>query len=317
MPSPLDRRTFLGASLGTGLTTSLTASTITPASTAAPPPTVAAAAGTFSPDDAKFKYRKACKFGMTRGQSLSERFQSAKDAGFDGVEMDSPNGMSTLEVVAAAQEVGIRIPGVVDSVHWQITLSDPDAAKREEGRKALETAIRDSHAYGGTSVLLVPAVCGNSVSEEAAWERSIGEIRKTLPLAADLGIHVLIENVWNRFLYNHDGSNNQSAEKFAAYLDAIDSPWVGAYFDIGNHQKYGAPAEWIRTLGSRLVKCDVKDWGVKSGWARIGDGDVDWAAVNQALSDIGFTGWVSAEVGGGDTAYLQTVAERVDRVFSL
>ena len=118
-------------------------------------------------------------------------------------------------------------------------------------------------------------------------------------------------------MYQHDGPNNQSAEKFAAYLDAIDSPWVGAYFDIGNHQKYGLPAAWIRTLGSRLVKCDVKDWGVQGGWARIGDGDVDWAAVNQALSDIGFTGWVSAEVGGGDTAYLRTVAERVDRVFSL
>ena len=317
MPSSLDRRTFLGASLGTGLTTSLTASTITPASTAAPTPTVAAAAGNGSNADAKFQYRKACKFGMTRGKTLRERFQGAKDAGFDGVEMDSPNGMSTDEVVAAAREVGIRIPGVVDSVHWQITLSDPDAAKREEGRKALETAIRDSHTYGGTSVLLVPAVCGKSVPEAAAWDRSVEEIRKTLPLAADLGIHILIENVWNRFLYEHDGPNNQSAEKFAAYLDAIDSPWVGAYFDIGNHQKYGLPAAWIRTLGSRLVKCDVKDWGVQGGWARIGDGDVDWAAVNQALSDIGFTGWVSAEVGGGDTAYLRTVAERVDRAFSL
>ena len=173
MPSSLDRRTFLGASLGTGLTTSLTASTITPASTAAPPPTVAAAAGNVRRSGAKFQYRKACKFGMTRGKTLGERFQSAKDAGFDGVEMDSPNGLSTDEVVAAAREVGIRIPGVVDSVHWQITLSDPDAAKREEGRKALETAIRDSHAYGGTSVLLVPAVCGKSVPEAAAWELSL------------------------------------------------------------------------------------------------------------------------------------------------
>ena len=317
MPSSLDRRTFLGASLGTGLTTSLTTSAISPASAAALPPTVAAVAGTSYREGAKFKYRKACKYGMTKGRSLRERFQSAKDAGFDGVEMDSPNGMSVQDVVKAAQEVGIRIPGVVDSVHWRITLSDADPAKREEGRQALETAIRDSHAYGGTSVLLVPAVCGGSVSEADAWSRSIEEIRKTLPLAAELGIHVLIENVWNRFLYDHDGPNTQSAEKFAAYLDAIDSPWVGAYFDIGNHQKYGRPSDWIRTLGSRLVKCDVKDWGIQSGWARIGDGDVDWSAVNQSLSDIGFTGWVSAEVGGGDTEYLRTVAERVDRVFSL
>ena len=149
----------------------------------------------------------------------------------------------------------------MDSVHWQITLSDPDAAKREEGRRARDCHSRFSRLRRDLGLAGSGGV--RFGLEEDAWSRSVEEIRKTLPLAADLGIHILIENVWNRFLYEHDGPNNQSAEKFAAYLDAIDSPWVGAYFDIGNHQKYGLPAAWIRTLGSRLVKCDVKDWGVQ------------------------------------------------------
>ncbi|MEM7262027.1 MAG: TIM barrel protein, partial [Planctomycetota bacterium] len=82
---------------------------------------------------------------------------------------------------------------------------------------------------------------------------------------------------------------------------------VGAYFDIGNHQKYGKPAEWIRTLGRRIVKLDVKDWGRENGWAKIGEGDVDWTDVRRALREIQFTGWCTAEVGGGDRKRLTEV----------
>ena len=115
-------------------------------------------------------------------------------------------------------------------------------------------------------------------------------------------MHILIENVWNRFLYDHDGPADQTADKLAKYIDEINSPWVGSYFDIGNHQKYGKPADWIRTLGKRIVKLDVKDWGVKAQWAKIGGGDVDWPDVRKALAEIGFTGWATAEVGGGNRA---------------
>lgn len=67
-----------------------------------------------------------------------------------------------------------------------------------------------------------------------------------LPLCAELGIAIAIENVWNKFLYQHDGPNNQTADKFVKYVDELNSPWVGMQFDIGNHWKYGDPAAWIR-----------------------------------------------------------------------
>jgi hexulose-6-phosphate isomerase len=127
-------------------------------------------------------------------------------------------------------------------------------------------------------------------------------------------VRILIENVWNGFCYVHDGPADQTAEQLKAYLDAIDSPWVGSYFDIGNHRKYGDPAAWIRTLGRHVVKLDVKDWGVANGWAKIGDGDVPWADVRAALDAIGFTGWATAEVEGGDKARLAEIRERMGRV---
>jgi len=99
--------------------------------------------------------------------------------------------------------------------------------------------------------------------------------------------------------YDPKGGNAQSANLLAKYLDEINSPWVGSYFDIGNHQKFGKPADWIRTLGKRIVKLDVKDWGGKNGFCKIGEGDVDWPDVRKALAEINYTGWATAEVSGG------------------
>jgi len=270
--------------------------------------TLATAAGLFraSADHdggPKNKILLSLKCGMCGdGKTLEEKFRLLKELGYDGVELDSPGGQNKEEARKASQKVGFPTHGVVDSFHWGATLSDPSEEKRQKGLEGLLTAIRESDAIGGASVLLVPAVVNKTVTEQQAWDRSIGQIRKALPLAAKLGVHILIENVWDRFLYDHDGANNQTADKLVKYLDEIGSPWVGSYFDIGNHQKYGKPAEWIRTLGKRIVKLDVKDWGVKTGWAKIGAGDVDWADVRKALAETRFTGWVTAEVGGGNRA---------------
>jgi hexulose-6-phosphate isomerase len=206
------------------------------------------------------------------------------------------------EVLQASRTTAMPVHGVVDSVHWGTRLSDPNPEVREKGRLALEGAIRDSKAYGGSSVLLVPGVAHKNDTEnhDHVWQRSIEQIRIALPLAAKLGIHILIENVWNNFLYDPDGDNDQSPDKAIAYIDEINSPWVGIYFDIGNIQRYGNPAKWIRALGHRITKLDVKDWGKENGFCKIGEGDVDWAQVRQALRDINYTGWATAEVGGGD-----------------
>ncbi len=271
--------------------------------------TLAATATLFQASADHHKSRKthpillSLKCGMCgEGKTLEDKFRLLKDLGYDGVELDSPGGQNKAEAKKASAKVGLPTHGVVDSIHWGTTLSDPSAEVREKGLNGLLTAIRESDSVGGTSVLLVPAVVNSKVTEQQAWERSIEQIRKALPLAARLGVHILIENVWNRFLYDHDGPNNQTAGKLVKYIDEIASPWVGSYFDIGNHQKYGKPAEWIRALGHRIVKLDVKDWGVKAGFSKIGAGDVDGPDVRKALTEIRFTGWATAEVGGGNRA---------------
>ena len=148
----------------------------------------------------KRNLKKAVMYGMIAGKdSVMDKFKLLRSLGFDGVELDSP-GMHTDEVLAARDATGLLIEGVVDSVHWNIPLSDPDPKHRAAGVKALETALRECKLYGGTSVLLVPAVVNKRVSYEVAYERSQAEIRKVIPLAEELGVKIAIENVWNQFL---------------------------------------------------------------------------------------------------------------------
>ncbi|MGL4462254.1 MAG: sugar phosphate isomerase/epimerase family protein, partial [Planctomycetia bacterium] len=182
---------------------------------------------------------------------------------------------------------------------------------------ALEESLRDAKAFGGTTVLLVPAVVNKETSYADAYARSQSEIKKALPLAADLKIKILFENVWNNFLL--------SPLETARYIDEFDSPWVGAYFDVGNVVRYGWPEQWIRVLGPRVGKLDIKEFsrkiegtkGPNAGFgAEINEGDCDWPAVMTALKEIGFSGWATAEVPGGQLDRLKEISTRMDKAFS-
>lgn len=204
----------------------------------------ALSAGSFlkAQDATSFPIKLALKYNMVNFDSdLAKSFAILKEIGYDGVELDAPGGQNKVEALAASKSSGLPIHGVVDSIHWRTRLSDPDEAVREKALEGLLTAIRESHSVGGTSVLLVPAVVDDATTHDQAWERSIAQIRKALPLAKELNIHILIENVWNQFLYDPKGNNTQDAKLLCDYIDEINSPLVGSYFDIGNHQKFAHP----------------------------------------------------------------------------
>jgi hexulose-6-phosphate isomerase len=260
---------------------------------------------------AKGRIFKAVKWDMIGIEgSVLDKFRVQKELGYDGMELIGPSLLPADEVRRASDDTGMPVHGLVDMKHWEIRLSSPDANVREKGVAILEQCLRDAKAFGGSSVLLVPGrVAGPDENHDHVWKRSIVEIRKVLPLASKLGVRVLIENVWNGFC--------ESPEQYRDYLDEFDSPWVGAYFDIGNCRKFGKSEDWVRTLGSRIVKLDCKDWGDTEGLCKIGDGDVNWPSVRHALAEIGFSGWCTAEVAAGGREVLADIAQRMDRVLLL
>ncbi len=266
----------------------------------------------------KGRLYKTLKIRMIKipGASLTEQFLDAKAAGFQGVEMNSP-GMDVEETRAAIAASGLPVDGTVCSTHWKIRHTSPDASVRAQALADLKHAIRATHEVGGHSVLLVVGK-GEDGAEADLWTRSIDNIRQAIPLASELGVSIVIENVWNRFLYDHNGDSNQTADAFVRYVDSFNSPWVGMQFDIGNHWKYGAMGDWIRTLGKRIIKLDVKGFSRQQDkFTQIGEGDLDFADVRKALLEIDYHGWVAAEVKGGDLDELKTISKQMDRVFGL
>ncbi len=260
---------------------------------------------------------KTLKFGMVRvNGSLVDKFNAVKAAGFDGIEIDAP-GANVEEVKQAIAATGLPVDGSVCSSHWSIRHTSPDAEQRATALAHLKQALRDTHAVGGHTVLLVVGK-GEDGPEDEIWPRSIENIAQAIPLAAQLGVSIAIENVWNQFLYDHEGGADQTAEKFVRYVDEFNSPWIGMQFDIGNHWKYGSAGDWIRQLGKRIVKLDVKGFSRKENkFTPIGDGDIDWADVRRALAEINYSGWAAAEVAGGDEQALRGIAQSMDRVLGL
>jgi L-ribulose-5-phosphate 3-epimerase len=267
----------------------------------------------------------ACKLGMLPKEadgkklSLAERLRLAGEAGFDGVDFDQAGEWTAEQARDAVRDSGVFVHNAINHAHWQKRLTSDKQEDRDQGRANIEHCLRVSHAAGGSGVLVVVGQ-GSDGPAEVIEERCRQEIKKMLPLAASLGQMILVENVGNKMMYDADKPPEQTPEQFIKFVDSFNSPWVGMYYDVGNHWRYGQPGEWIRAFGRRCVKLDVKGnsrANKKGGDITSENDDIPWADVRKALDEIGFAGWVTAEVGGGDLPRLTTVRQQMQKAFGL
>jgi len=261
--------------------------------------------------EAPLAIKKGLVFDMVPGKlNYADRFKLVRDTGFEVVQaLTEPDERKAEEMKRAADTVSIRIDSVMNVDHWQYPLSSSDPAVVEKSLAGMRTSLHNAKVWGSDVVLLVPAVVNPQTSYRDAWTRSQAQIRKLIPLAEELKVVIAIEEVWNKFLL--------SPLEMVQYIGEFHSPWVQAWFDVGNVVLYGYPQDWIRTLGKRIVKIHLKDFKRKEdgyAWVNLGDGDVDWPAVRQSVTDIGYTGSVIAELEQGDEAYLRDVSRRIDRL---
>jgi L-ribulose-5-phosphate 3-epimerase len=287
----------------------------------------AAAAGTAFAADPPVRLKKAVKYGMVQVKAPHrDKFELLKRLGFQGTEIDSPSNLNLDELIAARDATGVVVHGVINSVHWNPThvLSHPDPTVRARGLEALRGALADAKKVGADTVLLVPGVVREEtyqgkkvkVSYEECWERSTAEVEKAIPDAEKSGVKIAVEVVWNNFI--------TKPEQLVDYVDQFKSPWVGAYFDASNMLRYGVPAAtWIRKLGKRMLKLDFKGFSIarfekkQDPWVAIGEGDEDWPEVLKACAEVGYAGWATAEVRGGDEGWLRDVSRRMDKILGL
>jgi L-ribulose-5-phosphate 3-epimerase len=276
---------------------------------------VALAATSFPPG--RLPIHEAVEYSMLpKSASIEDKFKIARDAGFEQVECPTTPDQTKAEAMKkGAEKAGIKIHGVMNMDHWKYPLSSPDPAVVEKTLNGARTSIRNAHFWGADTVLIVPAVVDEHTSYRDAFKRSRESVEKLVPLAEELKVIIALEEVWNKFLL--------SPVEFANYIDQFKSPWVRAYFDVGNVKLYGYPEDWIRTLGKRIIKLHIKDFSFRHDrstgsqaavWQPLLEGDIDWPAVYSALKDIGYQGTATVELEGGDEKYLREVNRRLTMI---
>ncbi len=250
--------------------------------------------------------------------SLTDKFKLAKELGFDGVELNAPVDFSLSEILTAKAKSGIELPSVVNKDHWSAPLSDPNPEVRKKCILSVAKSLQEVKELGGDTVLVVPGVVNEKVPYEQAYITSQNSIRELIPFAEKTGMQIALENVWNNFLL--------SPLEAKRFIDEINHPLVGWYFDIGNVLRYGWPEHWIRTLNRRIMKLHIKEFsrelmnskGLWEGFkVDLLKGDNNWPVVMKAVSEINHQGgWLTAEVPGGDRNHLKQISAQMDEIIS-
>lgn len=174
--------------------------------------------------------------------------------------------------------------------------ASPLAPARAKAVAEIQQGLRNAKRYGAPSILVVPGRVDETTTYQQNWDRCTECIQACLPVAAEAGVKIAIENVWNNFL--------QGPMECAQFVDQFRSPWVGMHFDIGNMMCLGWPEQWIEILGPRVACVHIKEFsrkkmmeeGKKKGFeVDYLDGDNDWPAIMAALRKINYQGWTIVE----------------------
>jgi hexulose-6-phosphate isomerase len=274
-------------------------------------------------------------------QPLDTSLALAADAGFAGIEITldaDPDGSKaalgvlTLEamepqaerVLELTQKRGLEIASVATGLLWDSSLTAEDPAERARALDIARTLIRSAHLLGTDCVLVIPGVVDAPfapqvppVPYEVCYQRSQEAVRELLPYCEEQGVQLGLEPVWNMCLL--------SPLEWRDYLDGFSSPYAGVYFDVANVLNTGYPEQWIRLLGHRLARVHFKDFkrsvGTLDGFCDLLEGDVNWTAVMAALREVGYEGWVTAEMFPSNPAgaehLIYSTSQAMDYIFAL
>jgi len=233
-----------------------------------------------------------CFSALPGSLPVRERLELAKEAGLEGIEIPQLETQREVEELAElTADVGLEIHSVMGGTHWKLPLSSTDEEVRQQGVEGIKHALQVAKWAGADVVLVVPGVVNEDVSYAAAYELARKSLTELLPTAEELGVAMLLENVWNKFLL--------SPLEMRDFIDSFQTPLVQAYFDVGNILLYGYPHQWVEILGERIKRVHVKDFDVNTRtFVPLLSGSVDWPRVANALRGAGYESYITAEVAG-------------------
>jgi hexulose-6-phosphate isomerase len=299
------------------------------------------------------EFRTTLHRALIQQKPTEESLRAIKAAGFEGFESGVLPPAEAAKVRAMADSIGLRIHSVLRG--WA-SFNSPNQEEVDQSFALTEDALRSAQVQGADAVLAVPCrisamtaggfgqkdgilmprpwefqiefdqktghltrvVHGDNAryaeyikAQNHAIDTSTVMVKRLIPLADKTGVVLALENVWNHLWVK--------PAHFRHFVASFQSKWVQAYFDIGNHVKYGPPEEWILTLGSLLRKVHVKDFRLnpadpdgQGSFVNIRDGNVRWPIIRAALDEIGYNGWLTIE--GGTNITMEEHNRRIDLI---
>jgi L-ribulose-5-phosphate 3-epimerase len=249
-------------------------------------------------------------FPYPQKMTLEECFQLAKDAGFDGVEINfalegkfsAESKPSDVERVRkTAEKIDIAISGVCSFLYWPYSLTSNDSQRRKKGLQLARQMIAAAEGLGTDNLLVVPGAVyipwlegTEPVPNDVCDRRAREAIGQLVPEAEKAGVTLNLENIFaNAFLF--------SPQEMVEFVDSFQSPHVRVHFDTGNIMQYQFPEHWIPILGKRIKNIHFKEWDKRthefnlSTFRTLLDGTTNWPAVIEALDKIGYDGYLTFE----------------------
>ncbi len=265
--------------------------------------------------------------GLEANLPIKDAMKQAKELGFDSIELCiASQGVLThqttqqqcQEILSCARDIDIEISSLASGESWTSspTSSDPDKTRHilDFTKKALQiTNWLKTDAYllvpGAVDVFFMPEA--EVIDYQTCYERAKKFISELLPVAEKTGVSIAIENVWNKFLL--------SPLEMKDFIDSFNSDKVGSYFDVGNVLLTGYPDQWIKILGSRIKRVHIKDFklstGTAEGFVDLLEGDVDFKAVKDALKQIGYDSYLTAEMIPYQQGRPEKTAQAMKKIF--
>jgi len=201
---------------------------------------------------------------LSRSMSLRDCLRLAKDAGFDGIELnyDLENDLSPKAgpaefraVRKLAEETGITISGLCSFLYWPYSLTDNDPARRARGLELARLMIEAAHELGTENLLTIAGSTyipwlpeREPVPFDVCARRAREAIGSLLPLAEKGGVSLNIENIYfNGYLTTADEMN--------AFVDSFGSKHIGVHFDTATSCFSSFPSSGFRSWASGSGTC--------------------------------------------------------------
>lgn len=261
----------------------------------------------------KYAFKKSINlwaFPYPQQMSLEQCLRLAKDAGFDGIELNfdldsdlSPkSGTREFEQIRrTAEKIGIAISGLCSFLFWPYPLTANDPARRARGLELAGQMAQAAHDLGTENLLVVPGAVHipwrtdyDPVPNDVCLKRAKEAVAQLVPQAERLKVHLNMENIFfNGFL--------MTPMEMCEFVDSFASEYVHVHFDTGNIMEYQFPEHWIPLLGQRIRNVHLKEYSKKGtdhsleAFRPLLDGTTNWPAVLEAFDAAGYRGYLTFE----------------------